>query len=310
MEHSQGTDGNDRPCVLVTNDDGIHAPGLRALVSALVDSGACQVFVCAPVRDQSGVSHSLTIHENLVARSIEIKGAIAYAVSGTPADCVSLSLSGVLFPPIKPSLVLSGINKGCNCGYHIYYSGTVAGAREAVICGVPAISLSLNWNRRESVPSDFAAAAGICLPLIKAALRDLDKGILSASLFLNIDIPTSPSNHKGFKVTKQGTARYPLRWRTASPQVKGGAIAAGGWDVHSTMSVEGKPLAESSPFGNTEIADVHFCIDYTLADTLKMGSDDDFGAVESGLVAVTPLALVSQDNSDFFNQLIDWISTL
>ncbi|MCO5612192.1 hypothetical protein L7F22_066454 [Adiantum nelumboides] len=125
MEHSPGADGfgaevgNNRPSVLITNDDGIHAPGLLALVCALVDSGICRIFVCAPDQDKSGAGHSLTVHEALVARPIKIKGAIAYAVSGTPADCVSLSLSGALFPLVKPSLVLSGINKGCNCGYHM-----------------------------------------------------------------------------------------------------------------------------------------------------------------------------------------------
>ncbi|MCO5612191.1 hypothetical protein L7F22_066453 [Adiantum nelumboides] len=207
-----------------------------------------------------------------------------------------------------------------------YYSGTVAGAREGLICGVPAISLSLNWKRGKSAPTDFAVAAGVCLPLIKAALHDLDKGVLFASLFLSIEIPTFPSNHKGFKVTKQGTARYPIRWCAASPQVRGPS-AVDPHHLHSTMSLEaretleGDPLAGGSPFGNTQSGahnspdtfcqqNLHFRIDHTFSDTLKMESNYDFGAVEEGFIAVTPLALVSQDNLDYFNRVTDWIATL
>ncbi|MCO5594920.1 hypothetical protein L7F22_048955 [Adiantum nelumboides] len=109
-----------RLAVLITNDDGIHAPGLRALVEALVNSDCCHVYVCAPNSNKSAVGHSITLRKTVEASYVDIQGVIAYEVSGTPADCVSLSLSGFLFPSKKPSLVLSGINKGSNCGYHMY----------------------------------------------------------------------------------------------------------------------------------------------------------------------------------------------
>eukprot|EP00249_Psilotum_nudum_P009547 c22006_g2_i1 orf=244-1059(+) len=196
---------DERPIVLVTNDDGIRAPGLRALVQALINAGRCNVHVCAPDSNRSGVGHSLTTHAALAVTAIDIRGATAYEVSGTPADCVSLSLSGLLFPSTKPALVLSGINKGSNCGYHIIYSGTVAGAREAFVCGVPSIALSLNWKRGVSNEHHFIAAAEVILPLIHLALNDIEKGVFPKGFFLNIDIPSNPAQHKGFRVTRQGT---------------------------------------------------------------------------------------------------------
>ncbi|KAH9293135.1 hypothetical protein KI387_041659, partial [Taxus chinensis] len=107
-----------RPSLLVTNDDGIEAPGLRCLVEALVNGGRCNVNVCAPDQDKSWISHSVTTRETLVASTVDIKGATAYEASGTPSDCVSLGLSGMLFPGVKPAMVISGIHKGSNCGHH------------------------------------------------------------------------------------------------------------------------------------------------------------------------------------------------
>lgn len=294
------------PCVLITNDDGIHAPGLRALVQALVNSGCCQVFVCAPDSNKSGVSHCVTAFGTLEVSCVKIEGAMAFEVSGTPADCVSLALSGVLFPLVKPSLVLSGINKGSNCGYHIIYSGTVAGAREALVNGVPAISLSLHWKRGESVDTHYEEAAGLCLPLIKAVLRDLDRGVLSNSLSLNIDFPTHPSEHKGFKVTRQGTTRIPVRWRAVCPQssLSGGAAC----QMNSpSKNTESKSIA--GPENGSESSDCqekrHFCMDYTEGDFIEMGCEYDFGALQEGYVSVTPLGLTIQQESTWVSE---WIS--
>ncbi|GBG86115.1 hypothetical protein CBR_g41018 [Chara braunii] len=144
---SSGSD-NGLPIVLVTNDDGSTAPGLLALADVLILGGKCQVFVCAPDQERSGVSHSITSGENLLeAGPVGVaKGILGYEVSGSPADCVSLALTSDMFPwKVAPALVLSGINKGCSIGYHMFYSGTVAGAREAVIHGVPAMAISLHW---------------------------------------------------------------------------------------------------------------------------------------------------------------------
>ncbi|XP_042492323.1 5'-nucleotidase SurE-like [Macadamia integrifolia] len=185
-----------KPIVLVTNGDGIEAPGLLFLVEALVREGQCSVHVCAPQSDKSVSGHSVTLRETLAVSSAEIGGATSYEVSGTPVDCVSLSLSGALFSWSKPALVISGINRGSSCGHQIFYSGAVSGAREALICGIPSLSISLNWKKDESHESDFKDAVDVCLPLINAAIRDIEKGLFPKSFLLNIEIPTSPLTNK------------------------------------------------------------------------------------------------------------------
>ncbi|RVX17108.1 5'-nucleotidase SurE [Vitis vinifera] len=185
-----------KPVVLVTNADGIEAPGLNFLVEALVRDGLCNVHVCAPQSDKSVSGHSVTLRETVAVTSAEINGATAYEVSGTPVDCVSLALSGALFSWSKPLLVISGINRGSSCGHHMFYSGVVAGAREALFCGVPSMSISLNWKKDESQESDFKDAVTVCLPLINAAIRDIEKGVFPKSCLLNIEIPASPLTNK------------------------------------------------------------------------------------------------------------------
>eukprot|EP00250_Pteridium_aquilinum_P006358 c16300_g1_i1 orf=357-1487(-) len=328
-----GADYN-RPCVLITNDDGIRAPGLTALAKALINSGCCQVYICAPNCNKSGASHSITAHDTVEVSSFKIEGAIAYEVSGTPADCVSLSLSGVIFPPTKPSLVLSGINKGSNIGYHQFYSGTVAGAREAVICGVPAMSLSLNWKTGESLDTDFDVTAGICLPLIKTALHDLDRGGLSNSFFLNVDIPTSPSENKGFKVTRQATLWLPFTWRAVSPQRslsgssmnKDNTIGIRLAELGAAASAVGAARKVDSPLQNTEIESIagpgnaseslecrekwHFCLHHSEAEIPNVDIEYDLGALQEGYVTVTPLGLSTQHDLESSNWVADWISTM
>ncbi|KAF8401133.1 hypothetical protein HHK36_014437 [Tetracentron sinense] len=213
-----------KPIVLLTNGDGIESPGLSFLAEALVREGRCNVHVCATQSwvlsnfgffgknyfpDKSVSGHSLTIRETFAVSSAEISGATAYGVSAktifvviywmplqicrrTPADCVSLALSGALFSWSKPALVISGINRGSSCGHHMFYSGAVAGAREALICGIPSLSISLNWKKDESQESDFKDAVNVCSPLIDAAIRDIEKGVFPRSCLLHIEIPTSP----------------------------------------------------------------------------------------------------------------------
>nr|DAD44390.1 TPA_asm: hypothetical protein HUJ06_002620 [Nelumbo nucifera] len=205
-----------KPVVLITNADGIEAPGLTFLVDALVREGRCNVHVCAPQSDKSVSGHSVTLRETLAVTSAQILGATAYEVCGTPADCVSLALSGALFSWSKPALVISGINRGSSCGHQIYYSGAVAGAREALLCGIPSLSISLNWKKDENRESDFKDAVEVCLPLIHAAIRDIEKGLFPKSCSLNIEIPTSPLTNKGFKVTRQSLWRSVLSWQAVS----------------------------------------------------------------------------------------------
>ncbi|KAB1223342.1 5'-nucleotidase SurE [Morella rubra] len=133
MEHSH------RPTIMVTNDDGIDAPGLRSLFRVLVSTDLFNIQVCAPDSEKSAVSHGINWRHPLSAKQVAIDGVTAFAASGTPADCTSLGISKVLFPTVA-DLVVSGINMGSNCGYQIVYSGTVAGAREAFFNGVPSVS--------------------------------------------------------------------------------------------------------------------------------------------------------------------------
>jgi 5'-nucleotidase len=127
--------------VLVTNDDGIYSPGLAALAEALSELG--QVVVVAPDREQSACSHALTMHRPLRIEEVRPR---TFAVDGTPADCVNIAVNGGLAGG-RPGLVASGINLGANLGDDVTYSGTIAGAQEAAILGIPAIAVSLNARR-------------------------------------------------------------------------------------------------------------------------------------------------------------------
>ena len=141
--------------ILISNDDVVFAPGITALVKAFAGCGH-EVFVCAPDSQRSAASHSLTIGRKLTAKEITMEGAAkAYAISGTPADCVKLGLT-VLCPDAQA--VVSGVNHGCNVGTDVLYSGTVAAAMEGAICGRPAMAVS-QMDRR--VGFDQAAALAV-----------------------------------------------------------------------------------------------------------------------------------------------------
>ncbi|GJV61498.1 survival protein SurE-like phosphatase/nucleotidase [Tanacetum coccineum] len=144
------------------------------------------------------------------AKLTEISGTTAFAISGT--HCTSLGISKALFPG-EPDLVLSGINLGGNCGYHIVYSGTVAVAREAFIHDFPSVSISYRWVKGTSNINDFKLAAEACLPLISAIFVDIKNKTYPRKCFLNVDFPTDVLNHKGFKLTKQGSSSIQVGWK-------------------------------------------------------------------------------------------------
>lgn len=174
--------------VLVTNDDGIQAPALRILAEeASRRLGA--VTVVAPDREQSGVSHALTIRHPLRVSQV---GEGWYAVEGTPTDCVNLAFFQLMEHP--PDLVLSGINAGYNLGDDVTYSGTVAGAMESRILGAPALAVS---TAADAGREHFVLAARVACEL---ALRLL-KGDLPEDAFLNINVPPDP---KGYRIARQG----------------------------------------------------------------------------------------------------------
>jgi 5'-nucleotidase len=180
--------------ILITNDDGFNAEGLRVLEEALQPLG--EVFVVAPDREQSGQGHALTLNHPL---RIERRGPRHYAVQGTPTDCIYLGVHRVLTER-RPALVVSGINKGTNLGDDITYSGTVSAAFEATLIEVPAFAVSQQLDNGQA---DFAAAGRFALALGREVL---ERGMPRDTL-LNVNVPRVAP--KGVRVTRQGKRLYP-----------------------------------------------------------------------------------------------------
>jgi len=175
--------------ILLTNDDGIHSSGLIKLEESLKELG--DVYVVAPASEMSGASHSLTLARPLRIRQVDSRH---WSIDGTPTDCVTLALNKILPENELPDICVSGINHGGNLGDDATYSGTVAGALEATILGVPGLALSL--VAREHF--DFTEAAQFA---VTAARKVLTEGLPEGTL-LNINIP--PGEIKGVRVTRQG----------------------------------------------------------------------------------------------------------
>jgi 5'-nucleotidase len=179
------------PLVLVTNDDGINAPGLAALAEALAPLG--DVYVVAPEREQSTVGHALTLHRPLrVDRLAERR----FAVNGTPSDCVNLAVLGLL--PAEPTLVVSGINHGSNLGDDVTYSGTVSAAMEGTLLGIPSIAVSLVGPEQ----GGFGEAGKIARLI---AMRTLVEGLPPKTL-LNVNVPGG--RPKGIRFARLGHRVY------------------------------------------------------------------------------------------------------
>ncbi len=180
--------------ILVTNDDGFHAAGLQALWQSL--EGLGEVWVVAPDRERSGVSHSITLHSPL---RIHRQGERAFTVDGTPADCVYLAANHVL-REAPPDLVVSGINHGPNLADDITYSGTVAAALEATMLGIPAVAVSLCVRSRTA---DFSASARFT----RSVVRGLERHRLPAGVLLNVNVPEA-SDGASYRITRQGRRSY------------------------------------------------------------------------------------------------------
>lgn len=321
-----------KPVVLVTNADGIESPGITCLVDALVRQGLCNVNVCAPQSDKSVAGHSFTLKETIAVTPTDIHGATAYEVSGTPVDCVSLALSGALFSWTKPVLVISGINRGSSCGHQMFYSGVVAGAREALFNSVPSISISLDWRNDESQESDFKDAVSVCLPLINAAIRDIEKGAFPKSCLLHIGVPKSPLTNKGFKLTKQSLWSSKLCWQAKSStrnlaagrflpnqQSLGMQLAQLGRDASAAgaarkLVTQRKNIEVVESVGIAGKADLDRKVKYFRLELLdkKQEEEDedlDFRALENGFVAVTPVSLAMHVEADVNAAASKWISS-
>lgn len=178
--------------ILVTNDDGYRSEGIAALAAAAAALG--DVVVVAPVDEASAIGHALTLKRPLRLEAISHG---VYAVDGTPTDCVNIAVTQVF--KRLPDLVLSGINKGYNLGDDVTYSGTVAGALEAALLGVPSLAVSLRQTRGAY---DFSHAAGAALTVATAMLQRP----LPTRTFLNVNVPKGPP--KGFKVTVQASRNH------------------------------------------------------------------------------------------------------
>ena len=185
--------------VLLTNDDGIYAKGLRTLIERL--SKEHDVYVVAPSVEQSAKSHSITMHHPIMVKEVDLYGSVqaAYAIGGTPADCVKIAIEELL--ELKPDIVISGINDGPNLGNDIIYSGTVAAAVEGSFYGVNSVAVSLCGRNN----MDFDVAAEFIAENIKSFAK-LDVPVDTA---INVNVPNMPANEiKGAKVTSIGTRKY------------------------------------------------------------------------------------------------------
>ena len=181
--------------ILLTNDDGVHAPGLEAIHSELGALG--NVVVVAPQKPQSGMSHSITFTRPVTCKRLHNEIFKGYAVEGTPADCVKLACGPLDVGPID--LVVSGINQGANVGINVCYSGTVAAAIEGIFRGIPAVAMSLV----QEDPMDYESAARHALSLLQCCLP------LSTKTALNINIPRlSRGEPRGIRVVPQSTRGF------------------------------------------------------------------------------------------------------
>jgi 5'-nucleotidase len=185
--------------VLITNDDGIHSPGLRALAEAF--AGNHDVAVVAPEHERSATGHAITLHKPLRARPSQTfaSGVVAWATNGTPADCVVLGVRQLLDHP--PDIVLSGINVGPNLGRDVTYSGTVSGALEGAILGVPSVAVSVASfvDARFDVAAPFAA---------RLAQHIVDRKLTGDAVF-NVNVPNLAADViTGVAITRQSARRY------------------------------------------------------------------------------------------------------
>jgi 5'-nucleotidase len=188
---------NERPLILVTNDDGITAKGIKSLVEAVRPLG--DVLVVAPDKPQSGMGHAITIHSPLrLEKSNQFEGVRSYTCSGTPVDCVKLAIYEVLKK--RPTLLVSGINHGSNAATNILYSGTMSAAVEGAIESIPSIGFSLLDHDADA---DFEASIHFARKISQLVLKNgIPKGTC-----LNVNIPKGKLDKiNGIKISRQGNA--------------------------------------------------------------------------------------------------------
>jgi len=188
-----------KPVILITNDDGVMAPGILNLVNAVKDLG--KIIVVAPDKPQSGMGHAITIGQPLRLQKVNTFGDIeAYSCTGTPVDCVKLAVDKVLHH--KPDLCLSGINHGANHSINVIYSGTMSAAVEAAIESIPSAGFSL---LDYSIEADFSGSRKYARQIVEKMLTTK----MEKHTVLNVNIPPLPADHlKGLKLCRQAYAKY------------------------------------------------------------------------------------------------------
>ncbi len=188
--------------IVVTNDDGVYAPGLIALAKALMKMGTVSIF--APDHNWSASGHVKTLHRPMRVKEIELEdGTPARACDGAPSDCVALAALGLLSEPID--FVVAGINPNANLGHDLTYSGTVTAAMEGAIWGIPSAAISLDAPEYHRGSLDYAPAAEVA----RMVVEKLVQNPLPPDVLLNVNVPYLPLNQlKGFAITKQGLRIY------------------------------------------------------------------------------------------------------
>ncbi len=257
--------------ILLTNDDGFDAIGLKALIEALTP--IAKIIVVAPAKNKSACGHSLTLDKPL--RMVNVDDDYYKIDDGTPTDCIFISLNNLFKSDYKPDLVISGINIGANMGEDITYSGTAAGAMEAVLQGIPAIAISQVCNNRcEDIKSgwDFELAK---ITIAKLAKKILDnKFPLGERKLLNVNIPPIKADKcKGLKITKAGYRLY-------------------GNDTHRHLNPRGEEF--------------YWIGLHPLIWEKSENSDCDFEAIKANYVSITPIKLDMTSYNDI-NILNNWI---
>lgn len=253
--------------ILITNDDGINAEGIKYLVEAL--KGRAEIYVSAPDSQRSAASHSISLHNPIVAKEVQFDGAVrALSVKGTPADCVKVGLRVFLNEGIEMDMVLAGINHGANMGMDTHYSGTVSAAMEASICGLTGIALSIDTMKK--VPDNFEAAVYVAQKVFDKMVAEKEK--LGKRVF-SVNIPDIPmSEFKGIKQTALGVRDY------------------SGWFKPATKNADG---------------DWEF--EYNGLPTIDKNQDRNYDtiAVYSGYASLTPL---NDDftHKELLQEIIDW----
>lgn len=197
--------------ILVTNDDGVHAPGLLCLAEAMARIG--EVLVVAPLSEQSAVGHGISISQPLRVEPVILKnGMQAFGVTGTPADCVKIAVKSLASE--KVDLVVSGINNGLNVGVNVLYSGTAAAAREGAVLEIPSLAVSIGTAENPWFSSAVIWATRVVVALMENTLPRKD--------ILNLNVPNLPPDEiKGLKITLMGLSRFdPVMEQRMDPRKK------------------------------------------------------------------------------------------